>query len=410
MKKPELVAPAGDLEKLKTALLYGADAVYASTPQFSMRTREIGFDYKTLHEGVKYTHNLGKKIYFTLNIYPYAREINDLKKHINKLVKMKPDALIVADIGVIDYLRQITKIPIHLSTQANTTNYLAANFYEKLGLKRLVLARELNLKDIKLIHKNCQIPLEVFVHGAMCMSYSGRCQISNYFIGRDPNKGQCIQPCRYKYKLYGIEEEKRKGEIFPIYEDDFGTHLFNSRDLCMIEYIPELINAGVSAFKIEGRMKGSFYVGSVVRSYRQAIDLFFQNPQKYQLQKKKFFCELTKTSNRGFTTGFYLQKPDKDTNNYLSAKETSDYSFVGVVKDYDSNTNEATIEVRNFLPSGSILEILTLNKIIKHKLSEIIYKGKKIPTAHANYFIKINISDHLKPGFLIRIKNPLTDR
>jgi len=405
-KKVELVAPAGDMEKLKTALLYGADAVYASTPLFSMRTREIGFTLDTLRDGINYTHNLNKKIYITLNTFPHALEIKAWKAHAKKIIALGPDALIVADPGLLDYLKSVTSIPIHLSTQANTTNQLAAQFWEKQQVKRIVLARELNLKDIKLITKNSKIKFETFVHGAMCMSYSGRCQISNYFIGRDPNKGECIQPCRFKYKVYALEEEMRPQEFFPITETEEGTYIFNSKDLCMIKHIPELIKAGISAFKIEGRMKSSYYVGSVTRVYRQAIDEYFKDAKQYNKNGQKYFYEIQKINNRGFTTGFYFEKPNQNTNNYLTSKEISDYSYIGMVKNYDNKTKILAFEVKNYLPAGSILEILLPNMIVKHKLSKIVYKNKIIKAAHANYMLNIKTEAQIPVGTLIRIKSP----
>lgn len=404
MKKPQLVAPAGDWEKLKTAFFYGADAVYASTADFSLRTREIKFDLKTLRKAIDYTHKLGKCIYITLNTFPHAQEIRLWQKYAQKIIHLQPDALIVADIGLIKYLQSSTNIPIHLSTQANTVNHLTANFWKKQGIKRIVLARELNIRDIKLISQKTKVALEVFVHGAMCMSYSGRCQISNYLVGRDPNKGQCIQACRFKYKFYTIKEEMRPKEFFPLYEDDQGTYLFNSRDLCMIEYIPKLIKAGISAFKIEGRTKSAYYVGSVVRIYRQAIDNFFANPQIYKKNLPYYRGEMQKINNRGYTTGFYFSKPNQHTNNYQSSKETSAYNYIARVVSYDPKRKIAFLEVKNYLPTASILEFLLPNEIIKHKLNQIIYKNKTVSAAHANYLINISIDKNLPAGCLVRTK------
>lgn len=404
MKKPQLVAPAGDWEKLKTAFFYGADAVYASTADFSLRSREIKFDLKTLQKAIDYTHKLNKGIYITLNTFPHAQEIKSWQKYAQKIIRLQPDALIVADIGLIKYLQSITDIPIHLSTQANTVNHLTANFWKKQGIKRIVLARELNIRDIKLISQKTKLYLEVFVHGAMCMSYSGRCQISNYLVGRDPNKGQCIQACRFKYQLYGVKEETRQEEIFPIYEDDLGTYLFNSRDLCMIEYIPQLIKAGISAFKIEGRTKSAYYVGSVTKLYRQAIDEYWQSHQKYKDNLPYYQKEMQKINNRGYTTGFYFSKPNQHTNNYLSSKETSAYNYIARVVSYNPKRKIAFLEVKNYLPAASILEFLLPNEIIKYKLTQIIYKNKTVSAAHANYLINISIDKNLPAGCLVRTK------
>lgn len=407
MKKPELIAPAGDLEKLKIAFQYGADAVYASTPLFSMRTREINFDYETLAEGIKYTHGLGKKIYLTLNTFPHSSEIEGFKKYALKIISLKPDAIIAADPGAINFVRKNSDIPIHLSTQANTTNQLSAEFWKEQGIKRIVLARELSLKDIEIISKNCRIELESFVHGAMCMAYSGRCQISNYLTGRDPNKGACVQACRFKYRMYGIEEDLRKGEIFPIYEDDNGSYILNSKDLCMIEHLPEMLEAGISSFKIEGRLKSIYYVGIVTRAYRKAIDSFFENKEKYQKEKDLLKDELSKTSNRGFTTGFYFEKPNQSTNNYETSRAKSNWNFIGLIKKYDKKAKLATVEVKNYLPKGVEAEIVTSDKIISYNIEKMLQKDKEIDLAHAGYLIELPINEKIPDNSFVRIKNNL---
>ncbi|EKD56606.1 MAG: hypothetical protein ACD_58C00134G0001 [uncultured bacterium] len=402
--KPELLAPAGDMEKLKLAFMYGADAVYASTADFAMRTREIGFDYNSLKEGINYTHSINKKIYITVNTFPHSSEIPNFIKHAKKLITLSPDAFIVADPGLVKYFIDNCNIPVHLSTQANITNYLASNFWQDQGVKRIVLARELNLKDIKLITQKTKIPIETFVHGAMCMAYSGRCQISNYLTGRDPNRGKCVQACRFKYKVFGLKEELRPNDNYEILEDDTGSYLFNSKDLCMINHIPELINAGVTSFKIEGRLKGIYYVTTVTRLYRQAIDLYFANPKKYLASKKYFSNEILKTSNRGYTTGFYFNKPDPSTNNYLTQKETSSYSFVGQVIYQDLKNKTISVLVKNQLKLGSILEIITPNKIIKHKLTKMEHKNKPASIVHAGYEITFKLTKKIPILSLIRTK------
>ncbi len=404
IKKPELIAPAGDLEKEKIAFLYGADAVYASTPKYSMRTREVGFSDKTVKDGIEYAHKLGKKFYLTINTFPHPTEINDLSKHIRKTIGLKPDAIIVADPGVLKFIKNHTNIPVHLSTQANTTNQLAANFWQDAGAERIVLARELSLKEIKVLSRNTKVEIECFVHGAMCMAYSGRCQISNYMTGRDSNKGACIQACRFKYKLYEIEEELRGSERYQIYEDNKGSYILNSKDLCMIEYIPELINAGISSFKLEGRLKSLYYVACATRAYRQAIDLYFSDPKSYKKNRKKFKKELEKVSNRGYTTGFYFGKPDSETNNYNSSKATSEWSFVGIIRKYDKSTSMANVEVKNYLPKGSTLEIVTPDRVIKYKLNKIIQKEEELVVAHANYEIKIPLEEEVPENSFIRMK------
>lgn len=407
MKKPELISPAGDIEKLKIAFQYGADAVYASTPEFSMRSRgENKFDYKTLEEGIKYAHSINKKVYLTINTFEHSTEIDKLKEHIFKVINLNPDAIIAADPGVIKFIQNHTIIPIHLSTQANTTNHLSAEFWKKEGIKRIVLARELNLKDIKIISEHVKVELEAFVHGAMCMAYSGRCQISNYMTGRDANKGACIQACRFKYRFQeiGLEEDLRKGEKFSIYEDEKGSYILNSKDLCMVEHIPDLMKSGLSSFKIEGRLKSIYYVGMVTRAYRQAIDLYFENPEKYQLEKEKLLRDLCKTSNRGFTTGFYFQKPDQNTNDYDTSRAGSDYSFVGLVKKCQDNI--LYVEARNRIRSGSKVEIITPGCSYKHTITEMKDKdGANIQTAHAGYMISFKIGCNVPENSFIICKD-----
>lgn len=401
--KPELLAPAGNLDILKMAFLYGADAVYCGTPAFAMRSR-VGFDLKTLKEGILYAHKIGKKVYITLNSFPHSLEIEKLVSHIEKIVKLAPDALIVADPGTVKLILDNFDIPVHLSTQANVTNQLSANFWKDLGVDRIVLARELSLKEIEKIHNQTDIELEAFVHGAMCMAYSGRCQISNYMTGRDPNRGQCIQACRFKYKMYALEEESREGEQFPVYEDEEGTHILNSKDLCMIEHIPEMIDAGIKSFKIEGRLKSEYYVASVVGAYRKAIDLYFDDPKSYLKSKGMLKEEVEKSANRGFTTGFYFQKPDIVTNNYKSSKAVSKWGYIGRVLKYNEQDKLLTFEAKNYLKSGSILEILTPTRTMKIKLDSMVKDGKNIEIAHANNIVSINLIEEIPKDSLIRVR------
>jgi len=411
MNKPELIAPAGDFEKLKIAFQYGADAVYASTPQFSMRTRDIGFDLKSLLEGINYTHEIGKKIYLTLNIYPHPGEVEKLKEHAIKLIKLKPDAFIVADPGIITFLKGNSDIPIHLSTQANATNQLAIDFWLRQGAERVVLARELSLKEISLISQrstasNMPLAIEAFVHGSMCMAYSGRCQISNYLAGRDPNRGACVQACRFNYKLreYSLEEESRPGEEFPIFEDKRGTHFFNSKDLCMIEHIDDLLSAGVSSFKIEGRLKSIYYVGAVTRAYRQAIDIYFEDPAIYEQKKDELKEELRKVSNRLYTTGFYYHKPTTETNNYESSKPASRWGYVGLVSDYDAASKRLRVEGKNRIMIGDIAEIVTPKNVYPFTIAEIYKDNSLIDVAHADYKIEIPSEQPVPANSFLRVR------
>lgn len=402
--KPEIIAPAGDLNKLKIAFQYGADAVYASTPKFSMRTRDIGFTPETLKEGIEYTHKIGKKIYLTLNVFPHPSEIEDILEHARLTAELGPDAIIAADPGIVNYLLKNFKIPVHLSTQANTTNQLTTKFWKEQGVERVVLARELSLKDIKILTDACPIPVESFVHGSMCMAYSGRCQISNYLVGRDPNCGACIQACRFKYKFCGVQEESRPNEVFPIYEDNSGSYLFNSKDLCMIEYIPELVEAGISSFKIEGRLKSTYYVGTVVRAYRQALDLYYADPEGYLASRDAFRLELNKVANRKFTTGFYFQKPNEETNNYETARPTSDYGYLAMITSFDKERMMARAIGKNRLKRGSEIEIVTPDKIIVQTLEKIIYRGEEVEESHAGYDIEIPVLEDVPENSFIRSK------
>lgn len=412
---PELIAPAGDFEKMQAAFAYGADAVYCSTPDFSMRTREIGFNDETLKEAIEYAHKLGKKVYLTLNVFPHSTEVADMIEHAKKTVALKPDAIIVADPGMVSYLTTNFDIPVHLSTQASTANYLSANFWQSQGVDRVVLAREMSFADIKETSKNSTIDLEAFVHGSMCMAYSGRCQISNYLLGRDPNKGQCAQPCRFKYKFYGVKEDTRPEEYFPIFEDDHGTYLFNSKDLCMIKYVPELIEAGISSFKIEGRLKSVYYVGCVVRAYRKAIDLYMKDPAEYEKQKENLFDEVSKLANREFTTGFYFNKPNTETNNYRSTKAVANWAYIGLVKELNvgaegkgGSTGILKLEIKNRLSVGAELEIVTQGEIYHYTLEEMTSEGEPVTETHANRMIEIKVSEEIAkatvPGNFVRVK------
>lgn len=407
--KPELIAPAGDPEKLKIAFQYGADAVYASTPKFSMRTREIGFTPESLREGIEYTHTLGKKIYLTLNIFPHSSQVNEVLAHADATAELKPDAIIVADPGIFHYLRQNhPDIALHLSTQANTTNYLTANFWQAQGADRVVLAREMSLEDIALTSDNSSIHLECFVHGSMCMAYSGRCQLSNYLTGRDPNQGLCAQACRFKYTFHSVTEEHRPNDQYPIYEDEHGTYLFNSKDLCMINHIPELVKAGVNSFKIEGRLKSPYYLASAVRAYRQAIDLFFADPATYAEQADLRTAEIKKIVNRGYTTGFFFHKPNEETNNYESTRATSEYMYAGIITEYDAASQTAYIKVRNhlqFSPTTEV-EIITPTDIVIQKVEGVTKMGTTVAEVHPNDLITLPLNVPVPAHGFVRMRKP----
>ncbi|MBA5850557.1 U32 family peptidase [Clostridium sp. cel8] len=356
MKKPELLAPAGNIEKLKTAINFGADAVYLGGSKLNLRAFADNFTNDELKRGVMYAHERNKKVYVTVNVFPHNEDFNGLSDYLKELYDTGVDAILVSDPGIIMTAKEVVpELELHLSTQANNVNWKSAQFWHNQGIKRIVMAREISLKDIEYIRKklddNCEI--EVFVHGSMCMSYSGRCVMSNYMTGRDANRGQCAQPCRYKYYLM---EEKRPGEYFPVFEDERGAYILNSKDLCMIEHIPELINTGVDSLKIEGRMKSSYYVAAVVKSYRQAIDEYCNDPEKYVF-KKKWMDNLLKVSHRVYSTGFYFGKPNAQV--YETSSYIRDYDIVGIVKDYDREKKIATIEQRNKVYSGDKVEVLS---------------------------------------------------
>lgn len=361
MNKPELLAPAGNMEKLRMALIYGADAVYIGGEKFGLRAQAGNFSIDDIKKAVEYAHSLGKKLYVTVNIIPHNEDLYDLPVYLIELEKTFVDAIIISDPAVLMIAREtVPKMELHLSTQANNTNYKSAEFWHKQGIKRIVLARELSFTEIKEIIERTPSSLhfEAFVHGAMCISYSGRCLLSNYMVGRDANRGECAHPCRYKYY---IVEEKRPGQYMPIEDDERGTYIFNSRDLCMIEYIPELVKSGIKSFKIEGRMKSSYYVATVVRAYRNAIDSYWKDPKAYVFDEE-WLEEVNKASHREFFTGFYFNKPDEKGQIYESSSYVRDYDFVGLVLDYDEDNKVALVEQRNKMNLGDEIEIIGPNK------------------------------------------------
>ena len=392
MRIPELLAPAGSLEKLKTAIDYGADAVYLGGNKLNLRAFADNFTNEQIKEGVEYAHKRGKKVYMTLNVIPHNGDLYGLEDYLKEIYSLEVDAIIVADPGIIATAREVVpELEIHLSTQANNTNWRSAKFWYDQGVKRIVLARELTMKEIKdvreKIPEDCEI--EAFIHGSMCMSYSGRCVMSNYMTGRDSNRGACAQPCRYKYYLV---EEKRPGEYFPIIEDDKGSYIMNSKDLCMIEHIPELMESGIYSFKIEGRMKSSYYVAAIVKSYRQAIDAYLANPEGYEL-KQSWVDNLLKVSHRSYHTGFYFNEPNKQV--YDTSSYVRDYDIVGVVKEYDEVNKIATIEQRNRVFEGDKVEVLgPVGENYEIVLSDMHDgKGEKIevaPRAQMIFSIKVD--------------------
>ena len=403
----ELLAPAGDLEKLKTAVIYGADAVYFGGEMFSLRAGAGNLTIEEMKEGIAFAHERGKRCYLTLNIFAHNEDIEPLTAYLEEIAPIGIDAFLVSDPGVLDLLRE--KIPdaeVHLSTQANMTNYRTASFWYKMGVKRLVLARELTFPEIRQIRDKLpeEMELEAFVHGAMCISYSGRCLLSNFMIERDANRGMCAHPCRWKYSLV---EEKRPGEYYPVEEDDRGTYILNSRDLCMIEHIPEIVESGIMSAKIEGRMKSVFYVATIVHAYRQAIDAYFADPEGYRFQPE-WMSELKKVSHREFTTGFYFNQPTNRDQNYQTSAYTREYSFVGLVKGYDSETGFALVEQRNKMSVGEEIEIFGPDiDFFIQEVSEMYdaETGEQLESApHPQQLLKMKMACPVKENYILRKK------
>lgn len=404
--KIELLAPAGDLEKLKTAIIYGADAVYFGGELFSLRAGAGNLTIDEIREAMDFVHEHDAKGYMTLNIYPHNEDIPLLRDYIAQLKGISIDAFIVSDPGVMTILKDI--IPdaeIHLSTQANTTNYVTANFWAKQGVTRIVSAREMSLADLKVMRRELpdDVEIESFIHGAMCISYSGRCLLSNFMVGRDSNRGACTHPCRWKYALM---EEKRPGEYFPIEEDSRGSYILNSRDMCMIDAIPELVDAGVTSFKIEGRMKSMYYVATIVSAYRAAIDAYLADPENYKYDEK-YFRELCKASHREFTHGFYFNKPTDKGQNYLTSEYTRDYSFVGLVTGYEESSGLTIIEQRNKFNVGDVIEIFgPRTEFYEETITEMYdEEGNAVTSApHPQQVLKIKFNRKPEVDFIMRKK------
>ena len=359
-KKIELLAPAGDFEKLKTALHFGADAVYFAGKNYGLRAFGTNFENQSIKDTMNYIHSFGKKGYVTLNVYARHNDFDGLKEYVQTLVDANVDAVIVSDLGIFSFIREhFPTLAIHVSTQANTTNSYAAKMWQKLGAERVVLARELELEEVKKIHKdNPNLELEAFIHGAMCISYSGRCLLSNYLTNRDSNHGECVQACRWKYSVI---EESRPDEAFDLTEDTRGTYIFNSKDLCLIDHIDKVSDAGIYSFKIEGRMKSPYYVATVVNAYRRAIDYLYdcrKQNKPYQLPKE-LEGELNKASHRKYTTGFMI-KSDGPTQNYETSIQEQDSKFMAIVLDVQKE--KILVEQRNKFTTGDTLEILTPSK------------------------------------------------
>ncbi len=402
MKKPELLAPAGNMEKLKMALLYGADAVYLGGKAFGLRAFGGNFTNEELQEAVDFAHKLGKKIYVTVNIFPHNSDIAKLPAYLTFLNEIKVDAILVADLGIFTLAKEYTPdVELHISTQANNTNWAAVNAWAELGASRVVLAREMSLEEIKEIREKCSVELEMFVHGAMCISYSGRCLMSNYLTGRDAKRGSCAQPGRWNYALV---EEKRPGQYFPVLEDERGTYIFNSKDMCLLPYLPDVIASGVDSLKIEGRMKSVHYAASVVKAYREAIDSYFAAPEQFEV-KKEWVEELDKVSHRAYTTGFYYGRPTEKDQIYGTSSYTQTSDFVGLVLDYDEKTGFATVEQRNNMKVGQEIEIFQPHLAGYRQILQEMYndEGEAIQVApHPQQIVKIRMDKPVEPYGILR--------
>ncbi|MFI3173749.1 MAG: U32 family peptidase [Bacillota bacterium] len=359
-EKPELLAPAGDLERLKIAVLYGADAVYIGGEAYGLRAKAKNFTKETMAEGIKFAHDHGVKVYVTANIFAHNDDFEGMESYFKEIEALGADALIISDLGVFSVAKEVVPdMEIHVSTQANNTNYKAANMWHKLGANRIVMARELSFEELAKTRANIPTDMEIeaFIHGAMCISYSGRCLLSNYMSGRDANQGACAHPCRWQYHLV---EEQRPGEYMPVEENERGTYIYNSKDLCMIDFVDELIESGIASFKIEGRMKTPFYVGTVIKAYRQAIDDYFADPKLYEKNRAEglYMMEVSKASHREYTTGFYENKPDGNQQIYGHNSYIRGFDFIGMVLSDSEADGFAWIEQRNKFYVGDEIEVI----------------------------------------------------
>ncbi len=408
-RKPELLIPASSLEVLKTAVIFGADAVYIGGEAFGLRAKAKNFTSEEMAQGIAFAHEHGVKVYVTANILAHNSDLEGARVYFEELKNMKPeppDALIISDPGMFMIAKEVwPEVEIHISTQANNTNYQTYQFWWQQGAKRVVSARELSLEEIKEIREHIpeEMEIESFVHGAMCISYSGRCLLSNYFAGRDANQGACTHPCRWKY---AVVEEKRPGEYLPVYENERGTYIFNSKDLCMIEYIPELAGAGIDSLKIEGRMKTALYVATVARTYRKAIDDYFTSQENYRANMEWYRAEIAKCTYRQFTTGFYFGKTDENTQIYDNNTYVNEYIYLGIVEEV--NGHLARIEQRNKFAVGDTIEIMKPDGINCTTKVLAMYNGDMEPVEscpHSKQVIWLELSEVPAKYDLLRVEN-----
>ena len=406
MKKPELLVPASSLEVLKTAVRYGADAVYIGGEVFGLRAKAKNFSLEEMKEGVEFAHRYNVKVYVTANILAHNSDIEPVKAYFNDLKKIKPDALIIADPAIFTIAKEmLPDMELHISTQANNTNYGTYNCWHSLGAKRVVSARELSISEIKDIRNHIpdDLEIETFVHGAMCISYSGRCLLSSFMAGRDANKGACTHPCRWKY---AVVEESRPGQYMPVEENERGTYIFNSKDLCMIDHIPELVDAGIDSFKIEGRMKTALYVATVARTYRMAIDDYFENPKKYEENIPKYKTLISQCTYRQYTTGFFFGKPDETTQIYDCNVYERDYVYLGISGE-PLEDGSFVIEQKNKFCVGDKIEIMKADgrDIEANVISITDQDGVAMESCpHPKQIITIKLDQVPEAGDILRMK------
>lgn len=406
MSRPiELLSPAGNMDKLKMAIRYGADAVYCAGQAFGLRAGSANFNNEELKEAVEFVHAHGKKIYVTCNIIPHNEDLVGLEEYLQYLESIHVDAIIVADLGIFLLTKRVAPgLELHVSTQANTTNYLTTEFWKEQGAARVVVAREVSIKDIKTMRESADIEIEAFIHGAMCISYSGRCLLSNYFTTtRDANRGQCAQACRWKYSLV---ESNRPGEYYPIEEDQHGTYIFNSKDLCLLKHIPELYEAGVDSLKIEGRMKSVHYVATVTKVYREAIDTYLKEGKDWYV-RDEWMEELEKISHRPYTEGFSVEKPDETAQNYGKSSNTQTHDFIGLVEGYNAEEGFAYMEQRNNFKVGDEVEFCQPHgALVHHVITKMTDEnGEEITVApHPQMKVRLYIDTPLETYSMMRRK------
>ncbi|TVY12056.1 U32 family peptidase [Paenibacillus cremeus] len=411
LEKPELLAPAGSLEKLKFAVHYGADAVYIGGQQYGLRSNADNFTFEEMREGVEFAEKYGAKVFVATNIYAHNEDIAGLEDYLRGIQDAGVHAIIVADPIIIETCKRVApKLEVHLSTQQSTMNWQAVQFWKDEGIDRVVLAREASMEEIFDIKKHVDIEIEVFVHGAMCSSFSGRCVLSNHFTDRDSNRGGCSQSCRWKYDLFTTEEDAEQAQVgikeIPLFQAGDNPFSMSSKDLCMIEHVPELVRSGVDSFKIEGRMKSVHYVATVVNAYRQAIDAYFADPEHYEL-KPEWLYEIQKAANRPLNTGFFYDRPGHEDHIFEPEDKAAPYDFVGVVMGYDEETKTALIQQRNHFKPGQEIEFFGPGgSFFKQTVSELRSEDGEVLTAarHPLQLIRMQVEQPVKPLDMMRKK------